>query len=921
MRTWTGLNIEAEGSGISEPLSYQVNLLGTLLGQVIREQAGKEVFDLVEDLRNRCKAVENGSDGAGYKVVEEIIAGLSLDRLFWLIRSYTAFFNLVNEAERQEIIRINREAERNETPESPREESILEAIHRYKEQGLDQKEVLNRIGDADIQPTLTAHPTEARRGSILFKQRRISGLLSRIPIRCELSGREKDEIFTEIYHVIGLLMATDDVRSDRLGVMDEVDNGLYYCRNAIWDTVPRIYRDLMEAMETYYGKAPDLPPFLKYRTWIGGDRDGNPNVTPEVTEEALRIYRTAALEGYREGLTQLWQVLSPSSRRVAVSKELTASLKKEAETLALDPDFLRRYRYEPYRIKIRYMLERIKRLLQEPESRDYTVRDFITDLEMIKRSLKKSGLGDIGAFGRLSDLLIRARVFGFHLVSVDFRQHSGVHEKAVAELFRLAGVNDRYAELDEPEKRALLESELCNPRPLISGYEDVSESTAEVLKTLEVARDAIERDEESVGAYIVSMTHTVSDMLEVLILAKETNLWKIRDGAVISPIDVVPLFETISDLERGADLMGDMFASRVYRLHLQAREDFQEIMLGYSDSNKDGGYWMANWALEKGHETLAEVCRAHHIGFRFFHGRGGSVGRGGGRANQAIFAMPPASRNGRLRFTEQGEVISFRYALPAIARRHLEQIVNAILGTIHETECDLGCSPEMTDMMSTIADRSMNAYRELIDDPEFWEWYKEITPIEQISHLPIASRPVSRKSAEEVAFDDLRAIPWVFSWTQTRYNLPGWYGMGKALADLIDEDEGNLGRFREMWKNWAFFNTVLDNAQREMTRARLKIAVRYGSLSERNFHDRIAADFDKARRVILSITGREALMDNHPVIQKSIRLRNPYTDVLNLVQIELLRRRRNASNEDRGPLRHALFLSINGIAAAMQSTG
>ncbi|MFW5855532.1 MAG: phosphoenolpyruvate carboxylase, partial [Thermodesulfobacteriota bacterium] len=278
MRTWTGLNIEAEGSGISEPLSYQVNLLGTLLGQVIREQAGKEVFDLVEDLRNRCKAVENGSDGAGYEAVEEIIAGLSLDRLFWLIRSYTAFFNLVNEAERQEIIRINREAERDETPESPREESILEAIHRYKEQGLDPQEVLGRIDDADIQPTLTAHPTEARRGSILYKQKRIAGLLSRIPVQCELSGREKDEIFTEIYHVIGLLMATDDVRSDRLGVMDEVENGLYYCRNAIWDTVPRIYRDLMEAMEIYYGKAPDLPPFLKYRTWIGGDRDGNPNV-------------------------------------------------------------------------------------------------------------------------------------------------------------------------------------------------------------------------------------------------------------------------------------------------------------------------------------------------------------------------------------------------------------------------------------------------------------------------------------------------------------------------------------------------------------------------------------------------------------------------------------------------------------------
>ncbi|MFO8084723.1 MAG: phosphoenolpyruvate carboxylase [Desulfobacterales bacterium] len=921
MKEWSGLNIELEGGGISEPLSYHVNLLGTLLGQVIREQAGKDIFELVEDLRNLCKAVEKVSVETGYEAVEQKIRSLSLDKLFWLIRAYTAFFNLVNEAERQEIIRINREAEQTETPESSRGESILEAVHRFKERGLKFEEVFGLIRDVDIQPTLTAHPTEARRGSILYKQKRIAGLLSRIPIRCELSDREKEDVFTQIYHVIGFLLATDDVRSGRLGVMDEVENGLYYCRNAIWETVPRIYQDLKEAMETFYGKAPDFHPFLQYRTWIGGDRDGNPNVTPKVTVKALRIYRTAALEGYRAALTNLWQVLSLSSRRVAVSDELLDSLEKEAETLRLDPDFLRRYRYEPYRLKISYVLERIEALLREPEKSDYTAQDFIADLEMINRSLKISGLGDMSTFGQLFGLLVRTHVFGFHLVSMDLRQHSGVHEKAVSELFRLAGVTDRYMNLSEPEKRELLEAELLNPRPLVGGSRDISESTTQVLQTLEVARNTMERDEKAIGAYIVSMTHTVSDMLEVLLLAKEVNLWRLDEGKVVSSIDVVPLFETISDLNRSAELMAEIFSSRIYRMHLKAREDFQEIMLGYSDSNKDGGYLMANWALEKSHGNLADVCREHNIRFRFFHGRGGSIGRGGGRANQAIFAMPPASRNGRLRFTEQGEVISFRYALSPIARRHLEQIVNAVFGTVHQIECDMGCTPEMTEIMSTIASRSMTAYRELIDDPEFWEWYRQITPIEQISHLPIASRPVSRKSTENVTFGDLRAIPWVFSWTQTRYNLPGWYGMGRALGDLIDEDENNLVRCREMWKNWMFFNMVLENAQREMARARLKIAARYDRLSKLNFHERIAADFEKARQVILAITEQEELMDNHPVIQKSIRLRNPYTDVLNLVQIELLRRWQSASDENRGPIRHALFLSINGIAAAMQSTG
>ncbi len=921
MRAWTGLNVKAEGNGISEPLSYHVNLLGTLLGQVIREQAGEDVFSLVEDLRNRCKELEKVSDETGYGAVERKIRSLSLDSLFWLVRAFTAFFNLINEAERQEIIRINREDEQTETPESPRGESIVEAVYDFKKRGLKLEEVLELIRDVDIQPTLTAHPTEARRGSILYKQKRIAELLARIPIRCELSNREKEDVFTQIYHAIGLLLATDDVRPGRLGVMDEVENGLYYCRHAIWETVSRIYRDLKEAIEIYYENTPDLPPFLQYRTWIGGDRDGNPNVTSKVTAKALRVYRTAALEGYLTALTNLWQALSLSSRRVAVSEELLNCLEKESEIPGLDPDFLHRYRYEPYRLKITCMRKRIEGLLQDPENRDYTAQDFIEDLEMINRSLKKSGLVDMGTFGQLADLLIRARVFGFHLVSMDLRQHSGVHERAVSELFHLAGVTDRYMDLSEPEKQDLLETELLNPRPLIGDDGELSEVTAGVLQTLEVARDAMERDKNAIGAYIVSMTHSVSDMLEVLILAKEVNLWKIRDGEVMSPIDVVPLFETISDLNRSAELMTAIFSSRIYRMHLKARGDFQEVMLGYSDSNKDGGYWMANWALEKSHETLADVCRKQNIRFGFFHGRGGSIGRGGGRANQAIFAMPPASRNGRLRFTEQGEVISFRYALSPIARRHLEQIVNAILGTVNQIECDMGCTPKMIEMMSAIASRSMAAYRELVESPGFWEWFKEITPIEQISHLPIASRPVSRKSAEDVTFDDLRAIPWVFSWTQTRYNLPGWYGIGKALGDLIDEDKDNLTKCRDMWKNWTFFKTVLENAQREMARARLKISARYGGLSKQSFHERIALDFEKARQSILAITGQKELMDNHPVIQKSIRLRNPYTDVLNLVQIELLRRWRNVSDENRGPLRHALFMSINGIAAAMQSTG
>ncbi len=916
MRTWKGLHIEAEGSGISEPLSYQVNLLGTLLGHVIREQAGEPIFNLVETLRSRLKSGEDG-----YDAVRRRIGELSMDELFWLIRSYTAFFNLVNEAERQEIIRINHEAEVSETPDSPRSESIMDAVHRLKDRGLSVDGVLDLIGDMDIQPTLTAHPTEARRGSILYKQKQIAALLSRIPLKGELSPWEKDRIFTRIYHEIGLLMTTDDIRGERLQVLDEVDNVLYYCKNAIWETVPRIYHDLRNALKVYYDQVPDMQPFLRYRSWIGGDRDGNPFVTPEVTRQALRAYRETALRNYRDAVVKLWQELSPSDLRVKVSEELLASIQADAAFVSLDQHQLTRYRHEPYRLKLRYMQERIERLLREPDAATYTADAFEEDLLILKRSLETSGLGDIGAYGLLSDLIIRARVFGFHLASLDIRQHSRIHEQAVEELLHLGGVTDRYSDLGEAEKIALLEAELLNPRPLAGCFSDFSDNTENVLGAMAVMREAMERDSGSIGSYIISMTHGVSDMLEAILLAKEANLWRLRDGKVESAVDVVPLFETISDLERAGGLMEDLFNSRVYKKHLAGRGNFQEIMLGYSDSNKDGGFWTANWALQEGHEHLSSVCRKYDIRFRLFHGRGGSVGRGGGRANQAIFSMPPESRNGKLRFTEQGEIISFRYAQNRIARRHLEQIVNAILQTVHETQCDPGCSPVMTNMMTELSRHSMKAYRELIDNPDFWEWYKQLTPIEFIGRLPIASRPVSRKAARDVEFDDLRAIPWVFAWTQTRYSLPGWYGMGTAFSQVIAADPENLSLLREMWETWSFFRTVLDNAQLEMARARLEIAAHYNRLSQSDFHEKIVEDFEQAREVVLKITGQKELLDNHPVIQKSIHLRNPYTDVLNLVQVELLRRWKEAPEAEHGALRHAVFLSINGISAAMQSTG
>jgi phosphoenolpyruvate carboxylase len=436
-------------------------------------------------------------------------------------------------------------------------------------------------------------------------------------------------------------------------------------------------------------------------------------------------------------------------------------------------------------------------------------------------------------------------------------------------------------------------------------------------------REAIETEPESIRSYIVSMTHQVSDLLEPMLLAKEAGLWDVETDACPA-LDFVPLFETIEDLEMSAEFMDTLFSHPVYARQVAARGGFQEIMLGYSDSNKDGGYWMANWALHKAQRGLGEVCRRHDVDFRLFHGRGGTVGRGGGRANQAILAMPAVANNGRIRFTEQGEVISFRYALAGVAHRHLEQIVSAVLAATPRGEPAPSAPDEGEGarLMEVISKASMDAYRALIDDPGLWSWYIRATPIEHISRLRIASRPVSRKSASEVDFESLRAIPWVFAWTQTRYLVPGWYGIGSGLAPVLD-DPSSEAVLQRLYTDWPFFRAVIDNAQMEMARARLPIAERYARTQDggQGYHARIAADFDRARDAILRITRSSNLLENDRVIHRSIELRNPYTDVLNLVQVELLDRFRHAPDDARQPIGDALFLSINGIAAAMQSTG
>ncbi len=931
MSTHPDLQIHAESEGISRPLSAHVNLVGSLLGQVIAEQGGDDMLVLVEELRGLCKDAANTNQPALREQAADRIRTLSLEQITWLLRSFTAFFHLVNQAEQQEIARINRERA-SHAQTTPRAESIDEAVAKIRAAGLSFDQLQEAINKLDIHPTLTAHPTEARRRSILYKQQDLGKLLTKRQ-RCTQTPFEQAQNHHDIHNQIRLLLGTDEVRATRPTVADEVEHGLYFVRNAIWETIPRIYQDLRRAVETHYGQTPSLPPMLRYRSWIGSDRDGNPFVTASVTRDTFATQRRTVLELYSDELHELRRELSLSDQIKPASPRLYASIEADSAALHPDGEAYPQYTHEPYRLKLTFMMERIMNKLDPEDTRfsggaSYDSTAFLDDLSLLADCLSEAGYTSLIHSSRLGKLIIRAKAFGFHLMALDVRQHSRLHEATVDELLRNAGVAANYATLPEEARVALLSAELQNPRPLLPHGILLSDEVRPVMESFEAIREAIENEPDAVGSYIVSMTHTVSDLLEVLLIAKENGLWRIENGAVVSELDIAPLFETIEDLATAEDFMEALFAHPVYQKHLAARGQFQEIMLGYSDSNKDGGYWMANWALHQAQDRLGKTCRAHGVDFRLFHGRGGTVGRGGGRANKAVLSMPTSVHNGRIRFTEQGEVISFRYALPDIARRHLEQIVNAMLQSTalrQDTPGRHSLDDPEAQLLGRIATLAMDAYRTLVHAPGLWSWYTSITPIAHISRLPIASRPVSRKSADKVDFESLRAIPWVFAWTQTRYLVPGWYGTGAALRAVLEEDE-TLPLLQSMYRTWPFFRAVLDSAQREMSRARPEIAARYAQHTptpqDESFHDTIIADYEYAREAILAITGQEKLLDHAPVIQKSIRLRNPYTDVLNLLQIELLSRwQEEKQDEPRQKLGQALFLSINGIAAAMQSTG
>ncbi len=868
---------------------------------------------------------------------------LPAEEIQHLLKRLAIRFHLRNKAEQVHIARVNRRRECDSAV--PRPESIREAVLSLAAQGKTRDEVRSLLAGLDIQPTLTAHPTETRRRAVLTKQHQIAACLTGRRAH-GITPAEASRNESRVRQLLALLLATDEVRGQRLDVLDEVRNGLHALSTIIWDAVPAIARDIDDAMREAFGPPPAAPaesitptsktgsesrttPItpVRYRSWIGGDRDGNPNVTAALTRRTLDMLHDTACALWADEIELLRRDLSVSARRVAILPELTANLAQEGNTPPVDPESLRHLEHEPFRVKLLHMRERLR------HDRAYTANQLHADLDLLRRALEHAGLHETAGHGRIADLLVRSRAFGLHLAAIDVRQHSRVHEAAVAEMLDAAGVTADYADLDEPARLGLLHAELALDRPLLSRRAELSEATRELLNVFELLAETIAARPGAIGSYVISMTSDRSDLLEVLVLMREVGLWRrVKTDAgvrVESDLDISPLFETVRDLAGSGQLVRDLFTDPIYREHLRARGMFQEIMLGYSDSNKDGGYWMANWRLHRAQADLARACTDAGVTLRFFHGRGGTVARGGGRAHRAILSAPRESRSGRIRFTEQGEVITFRYTLPDLARRHLEQIVNAtLLAAASATAPDVSAATntdsdtQLDTLMDTLSDSSMQHYRELVDRPDFWPWFLDSSPVLHIGKLPIASRPVSRPGTT-LTFETIRAIPWVFSWTQMRANIPGWFGLGTAFESLVLADPDRLALCREAYREGATFRTFIDNAQQEMARARLPVARAYSRPGSGTL-DLVIAEFARARAAVLAVTGQAELLDNNPVIQRSIHERNPDTDLINAVQIELMHRCREARSEsgpDRERLQQLMLLSINALAAAMQSTG
>jgi phosphoenolpyruvate carboxylase len=902
-------------------LSGSIHLLGEALGGVLRDQESVALFETEERIRALAKA-RRANDVEAAVRLPLAVASLSADAARGTASAFAVYFDLINLAEETHRIRALRDRERAQDPE-PIAESIGEAIARLRTRGVDDGRVAELLRGLRVELVLTAHPTEAKRRTVLSKLQRISEVLRRLQDP-DLLPRERTDARAGLRAEISALWLTDRARTARPAVTDEVRTGLYFLDEVFWDLVPRIASDLEAALARHYPGLVPPPAWLTVASWIGGDRDGNPAVVTDVTAETLRLHRGLAVERHRRSVQDLARRLSVSGRRCPPPAGLDAWLAARRPLPAHVAFLEQRYAEEPYRLALSLLAAELEfasredmtaRLLDEsPHAARITVGDIRKVVDLVARGIPPALASD-----RIRTLDQQLVSFGLHAARLDIREDSGRLAAALGEILSRLGRDAGFAERDEAGRATVLLRLLGEPPPKASEISVLSldEAAAETWRLFRLlVRARAIYGGESLGPFIVSMTRGPADLLTVLLLAR----WAGATGSM----PIVPLFETLDDLDGASRTLEALFALPLYRAHLDSCDGEQMVMIGYSDSNKDGGYLAANWALYRAQESIARTCRERDVRLTLFHGRGGTVARGGGPAGRAIRAQPPGTIEGRFRVTEQGETIASRYADPALAHRHVEQIVSAVLlASVDETDARTGLDPAWREAMEVMAGAARQSYLDLVEGtPGFLEYWRAATPIDELARLRLGSRPTVRR-AGGLSRRAVRAIPWVFSWMQSRFNLPGWYGLGSGLTRV------DAGRLREMYAGWPFFGAILDNAEMSLLKADMGIAALYSELvPERALatavFTRIGDEFVRTRDLILRATGHAELMDGDPVIQRSVHLRNPYVDPLNYLQVEMLRRLRalrDQEGDEALAYRDIIVVTINGIAAGLRNTG
>ena len=932
------------------PLIEDIRLLGRILGDVIREQEGVDAFELIERIRTLSVAFRREADHEADKALKKLLKGLSGDQTVSVIRAFTYFSHLANLAEDRHHIRRRAIHER---AGDTQEGSLEVAMSRLRWGGIAPKAIANMLQSSYVAPVLTAHPTEVQRKSILDAERGIAQLLTQrdeIKLRGSAFDPKKDALTprelaaneAQMRARVMQLWQTRLLRFSKLTVMDEIENALSYYESTFLREIPKLYANL----EQLLGQQP-VHSFLRMGQWIGGDRDGNPNVSAQTLEYALRRQSEVALRHYLTEVHYLGAELSIS----AMLNQTTPAMQLLADS---SPDRNAHRMDEPYRRALTGIYARLAATLKDltgteaarhavaPQNAYATAEEFCAELRTIEDSLKTNH-GQALVAQRLHPLIRAVDVFGFHLATVDLRQSSDKHEEVVAELLKTARIEADYSALDEAAKRALLLGLLNDARTLqVQGveYSPHTQSELAIFRMAKVMRQRF--GHQAIRHYIISHTETVSDLLEVLLLQKEVGLMRSTlDAQAINDLIVVPLFETIEDLRNAAPIMRDFYALPGIKAMIIRSGSEQDIMLGYSDSNKDGGIFTSNWELYRAEIALVELFdelnakdTAHAVAsvgatiqLRMFHGRGGTVGRGGGPSYEAILAQPPGTVRGQIRLTEQGEVIGSKYANPEIGRRNLETLVAATLEAtlLQPTK---PATQAFLEAAAALSVNSMAAYRALVyETPGFTEYFFSSTPIREIAELNIGSRPASRKASQ--CIEDLRAIPWGFSWGQCRLTLPGWYGFGSAVQTFIyaagaGEVKERMALLQKMVKQWPFFRTLLSNMDMVMAKSDLALASRYSELVSdarlrKKIFTAIEAEWHLTAQALSTITGEKNRLANNSALQRSIRHRFPYIDPLHHLQVELVRRYREGKADER--VQRGIHISINGIAAGLRNTG